>query len=67
MPSDDDLDRDRDRHLDQIEADLAGVELALSRLDAGTYFRCETCGAELPLDALAETPTLHRCPEHAAP
>ena len=34
--------------LDAIERDLADVEVALARLDAGTYWTDEVTGAELP-------------------
>lgn len=44
--------------LDRIEADLAGVERALERLDAGTYWTCEATGSALPDDALAADPTI---------
>ena len=47
--------------LDGIEGDLAGVEQALARLDAGTYFLCEVCGAELAVDLMAAAPTRRRC------
>jgi DnaK suppressor protein len=38
---------------DLIEADLADVEVALARLDAGTYWTDEVTGEALP-DALLE-------------
>ena len=47
--------------LDTIETDLADVELALARLDAGTYDACEACGAMLRDDVLAAAPTSRRC------
>jgi RNA polymerase-binding transcription factor DksA len=47
--------------LDTIEADLADVELALARLDAGTYGACEACGAPLPDEVLVSAPTVRRC------
>lgn len=46
--------------LDSIERDLADVEVALSRLDAGTYWVDEVTGAELPHDFLAVNPTARR-------
>jgi RNA polymerase-binding transcription factor DksA len=46
---------------DHVEADLRDVELALARLDAGTYFQCESCGAPLEDEALAADPTRRRC------
>jgi RNA polymerase-binding transcription factor DksA len=46
--------------LDAIEQDLADVEVALARLDAGTYWTDEVTGAELPNDLLAANPTARR-------
>jgi RNA polymerase-binding transcription factor DksA len=46
--------------LDSIERDLADVEVALARLDAGTYWTDEVTGAELPQDLLAANPTVRR-------
>jgi len=54
-------DDDRSTLLDGIEADLAGVEQALARLDAGTYFTCEVCGAELTVALMTAEPTRTRC------
>ena len=46
--------------LDAIERDLAGVEVALTRLDAGSYWTDEVTGAELPANLLAQHPTARR-------
>lgn len=46
--------------LDGIERDLADVEVALTRLDAGTYWTDEVTGAELSADLLAAAPTTRR-------
>lgn len=46
--------------LDGIERDLADVEVALARLDAGTYWTDEVTGAELPAELLAAAPTARR-------
>jgi RNA polymerase-binding transcription factor DksA len=46
---------------DRIEGDLADVESALARLDAGTYDTCEVCGAALTEETLAVAPTTRRC------
>jgi len=46
--------------LDAIERDLADVEAALARLDAGTYWTDEVTGAELPSELLAANPTARR-------
>ncbi len=58
------------RRLDEIEADLAGIDAALQRLDAGVYGTCEVCGAAFGVDTEAGTDTLERvllatrCPTH---
>jgi RNA polymerase-binding transcription factor DksA len=52
---------ERAGRLDTIETDLADVELALARLDAGTYDVCEACGATLGDEMLAAAPTSRRC------
>lgn len=49
--------------LDRIERDLAGVEAALARLDAGTYWTDEVTGAPIPDSHLAAHPTARRAPE----
>ncbi|MCU1345516.1 MAG: hypothetical protein JWL70_1782 [Acidimicrobiia bacterium] len=48
--------------LDVMERDLADVEVALVRLDAGTYWTCELTGAPLADDVLAEHPAARRAP-----
>jgi RNA polymerase-binding transcription factor DksA len=48
--------------LDGIERDLGDVEIALERLDAGTYRTDEITGAPLPDELLAERPTARRAP-----
>ena len=51
---------DRALDLNAIERDLADVEVALARLDAGTYWTDEITGAELPSELLAANPTARR-------
>jgi RNA polymerase-binding transcription factor DksA len=46
--------------LDAIERDLADVEVALARLDAGTYWTDEISGEPLPDELLVEQPTARR-------
>ena len=46
--------------LDRIERDLADVDIALGRLEDGTYWTCEVTGVEIPAEKLAENPTLRR-------
>jgi len=45
---------------DEIEADLAAVEVALARLDAGTYWTDEVTGEPLPEELLLEHPAARR-------
>ena len=47
--------------LAQAEADVAALDVALSRLDAGTYGRCAGCGAPIPAERLAAHPTTQEC------
>lgn len=49
--------------LDAIETELADVEVALARLDAGTYRTDEVTGEELPDALLAAHPTARRRPQ----
>jgi DnaK suppressor protein len=51
----------RTRLLDAVEADLEGVEVALERLDAGTYFTCERCGDPMGDDWLSDHPVARVC------
>jgi RNA polymerase-binding transcription factor DksA len=44
--------------LDDVERDLADVEIAMARLDAGTYWTDERTGAPLPADVLRDQPTV---------
>lgn len=46
--------------LDAIEADLAGVEVALARLSDGTYWTDEVNGEPLGDELLASSPTARR-------
>ena len=48
--------------LDAIERDLADVEIALSRLDAGTYWTCEETGRTLSDELMESNPTARRAP-----
>ncbi len=48
--------------LERIERDLAGVETALQRLDAGTYWTDEATGEPIPDEALAVDPVARRAP-----
>jgi RNA polymerase-binding transcription factor DksA len=46
--------------IDAIERDLADVEAALARLDAGTYWTDEITGQPLSADLLARRPLARR-------
>lgn len=46
--------------LDLIERDLADVEAALARLDAGTYWTDEITGAAIPIEVLDRQPLTRR-------
>ncbi|MGH9071845.1 MAG: hypothetical protein ACRDX8_11925 [Acidimicrobiales bacterium] len=48
----------------EIEAELAGVERALARLEDGTYGTCEACGQVIAQPVLLSSPTASRCPNH---
>jgi DnaK suppressor protein len=50
--------------LEQVEAELADVDRALSRLDAGTYGRCDACGGAIADERLAVLPATRFCVEH---
>jgi RNA polymerase-binding transcription factor DksA len=46
--------------LDGIQRDLADVEVALARLDAGTYWTDEVTGEPLSAELLEQHPTARR-------
>lgn len=46
--------------LGAIEADLAAVEVALNRLESGTYWTDEVTGEPIPDQLLVENPLLRR-------
>jgi RNA polymerase-binding transcription factor DksA len=49
---------------DQIEAKLGALQDAFERLRAGTYGRCDTCGAVIPDARLAAEPATRFCVQH---
>ena len=54
--------RERDLSiLEQVEGELADVEHALRRLDAGTYGFCEACGKPIADDRLEAVPAARFC------
>lgn len=50
--------------LDRIEADLTGVERALTGLDDATYGTCRQCRVRLDDEVLSADPFAARCPDH---
>ena len=52
--------------LAQVEADLAGVERAMTRLDDGTYDTCEVCGGPIGDERLQAAPFAVRCATSAS-
>jgi len=50
--------------LDEIAAGLADVQSALDRIDAGTYGRCDHCGAQIEDTTLESHPTARHCAAH---
>lgn len=59
-PADDDELARPPLDLDRIARDLAGVETALDRLDAGTYWTDEITGEPIADDVLATDPVARR-------
>lgn len=56
------FDRERDLSIrDQVEGELAEVDMALRRLDEGTYGRCEACGRPIGAERLGAAPATRLC------
>ena len=47
--------------IDQLQDTLREVEDALTRIDEGTYGKCERCGDEIPLPRLEARPWARLC------
>ncbi len=45
----------------QARLHLAEIDAAVTRLDAGTYGRCERCGGAIGVDRLEARPTARTC------
>ena len=54
-------DEERTRLLATMETELADVELALVRLDAGSYDSCEMCEGAIDEETWADHPAARRC------
>ena len=52
--------------LERIERELARVDDALARIDAGTYGTCTACGEQINPERLRADPTAHQCATHPA-
>ena len=50
----------------QLEDHLGLVELALTKMDEGTYGTCETCGEQIAEARLEAMPATRYCIKHAA-
>jgi DnaK suppressor protein len=58
------LDREMEQSLeDNAEHLLSSIDAALSRIDAGTYGRCERCGEPIADERLEALPYAARCIE----
>ena len=51
--------------LDEVDAELGGVDAALRRLDEGTYFTCDVCGTGLDPAVMERYPLTTVCSAHA--
>jgi RNA polymerase-binding transcription factor DksA len=50
--------------LEDVSAELRAVEAALGRLEVGSYWSCDVCGAAIEADALDSDPLTTRCADH---
>jgi DnaK suppressor protein len=51
--------------LDSLEAQLAEVQAARERVNAGTYGICERCGAAIGAERLRALPAARECTSHS--
>lgn len=59
------LEREQDQSIrEHAGSELEEVRAALTRLDAGTYGRCEICGREIGDERLEAMPQTRFCIEH---
>ncbi|MEK7500725.1 MAG: TraR/DksA C4-type zinc finger protein [Patescibacteria group bacterium] len=47
-----------------LEMRLLEVEMALARIDQGTYGVCEICGEMIPIERLTANPAARTCVQH---
>lgn len=58
------FDQERDMTLQRnLESLLEEVDVALHRMDEGTYGTCVDCGKEIPIERLESKPSAIRCVE----
>lgn len=55
------MDAPEHEQLEELAGRLDAVELAMARLDTGSYGTCTMCGAELEADLLERDPLIDRC------
>ncbi len=51
---------------DETRRQVAEIDAALARIDAGTWGRCVVCGIEIDAERLEARPQAERCREHQA-
>jgi RNA polymerase-binding transcription factor DksA len=51
--------------LEQLEAEIGDLDLALRKVEEGTYGLCEICGEPIDPDRLEAVPGTRTCIEHA--
>ena len=51
--------------IDRLTSSLRDVDLALAKLDDGTFGTCEVCGDEIPEPRLEAMPSARYCIKHA--
>ncbi|MDP9067489.1 MAG: TraR/DksA C4-type zinc finger protein [Actinomycetota bacterium] len=61
------FEREKDLSIsDRFEAELADIEVALGRIEDGTYESCEVCRQPIGRDRLEAIPHARLCVEHQA-
>jgi RNA polymerase-binding transcription factor DksA len=50
---------------DQLRRELDDIEVALARMDDGSYGTCEVCGGEIGVSRLEMLPATRFCIDHA--
>jgi RNA polymerase-binding transcription factor DksA len=65
VTTDESIESEADRALDEIEAALAAIEQSIAGFDDGSYGRCEICGESVGAERLEARATERRCVTHA--